>query len=289
MSDADGEDKRRVTHVAMDDSWACSAAYAYVLHLDPASRAWEYLRRNPRYQRDWVRYRRSASQRIAGRWGLAALVDPRLDARQVSPAWVIDEPPPVTLVRDEMVHERKRSEAGALFSLWSLASRARMFQDEGGLRLVVYSPAGPVQLQLGGRLREGDRFAYQIPAATVDRAAGTALAGFRAPMPMSRGAGATLSERPDRAALFHARALEVLDGLAARASQRELAIALFGGAAVARGWHPDGALRAQVRYLIRRARALMAGEYRVLIGTGPADSPPSRKSEHGSSSGSQQV
>ena len=273
----------------MDDSWACSAAYAYVLHLDPASRAWEYLRRNPRYQRDWAHYRRSASQRVAGRWGLAALVDPRLDARQVSPVWVIDEPPPVTLVRDEMVHERKRSEAGALFSLWSLVSRARMFQDGGGLRLVVHSPAGPVQLQLGGQLREGDRFAYQIPATAVDRATWTALAGFRALMPISRGAGATLSERPDRAALFHARALQVLDGLAARTSQRELAIAIFGSATVARGWQPDGALRAQLRYLVRRARALMTGEYRSLIGTGQVDSPFSRKSERGGSSGSREV
>ena len=90
----------------MDDSWVCSAAYAYVLHLDPASRAWEYLRRDPRYHRDWVRCRRSASQRVAARWGLAALVDPRLDARQVSPVWVIGAAPPVTLVRDEMHSHR---------------------------------------------------------------------------------------------------------------------------------------------------------------------------------------
>ena len=86
----------------MDESWACSAAHAHVLHIDPASRAWEYLRGNPRCQRDWVRYRRSASQRVAVRRELATVVDLRLDARQVSPAWVIDEPPPVTLVRDAM-------------------------------------------------------------------------------------------------------------------------------------------------------------------------------------------
>jgi hypothetical protein len=67
--------------------------------------------------------------------------------------------------------------------------------------------------------------------------------------------------------LFHARALQVLDGLAAGASQRELATAIFGHATVAGNWRPDGPLRAQVRYLIRRARALMAGEYRSLIVT----------------------
>ena len=68
------------------------------------------------------------------------------------------------------------------------------------------------------------------------------------------------------------RALQVLDGLAAGASQREFAVALFGSAAVARGWQPDGALRAQVRYLIRRARALMEWEYRALVVDGLGDS-----------------
>ena len=61
------------------------------------------------------------------------------------------------------------------------------------------------------------------------------------------------------ACLFHVRALQLLDNLANEASQRDLAVALFGRAAVA-GWQPDGALRAQVRYLIRRARALMVGK-----------------------------
>jgi len=102
----------------MDDSWACSAAYAYVLHLDPACRAWEYLRRNPRYHRDWVRYRRSESQRVAARWGLAALADPRLDARQVSPVWVIGAAPPVTVVRDEMYSHRAGETVAEHFSLW---------------------------------------------------------------------------------------------------------------------------------------------------------------------------
>lgn len=74
----------------------------------------------------------------------------------------------------------------------------------------------------------------------------------------------------------------MLDGLAAGASQRELAVGLFGNAAVARRWQPDGALRAQVWYLIHRARALMAGEYRSLIAAGPSASRSSRMAGHGS-------
>ena len=261
----------------MDDSWACSAAYAYVLHLDPASRAWEYLRRNPRYHRDWARSRRSASQRVAARWGLAALVDPRLDARQASPVWVIGAAPPVTVVRDEMHSHRAGETVAERFSLWRLAGPKALFDDGGGLRLVVRLVSQDVQVRLGDRLTSGDRFAYQIPAAGDDRAACAALTAFRALFPAAGRGRESSRERPRRGDLFHVRALQVLDGLAAGASQRELAVALFGAAVVARGWQPDGALRAQVRYLIRRAQALMAGEYRELIAAGPAASPSRRK------------
>ncbi len=271
----------------MDDSWACSAAYAYVLHLNPASRAWEYLRRNPRYQRDWVRWRRSASQCVAPLWGLASFVDPQLDARQVSPVWAIDEPPPVSLVRDETADQERRCEAGDLFSVWKVACLEALFQDRGGIRLVAHSPAGPVQLGL--QLREGDRCAYQIAPTAARHTAWAALTTLRALMPVSERCGSPPPERPSRADLFHARALEVLDGLAAGASQRQLAIAIFGSGAVARGWQPDGALRAQLRYLIRRARALMAGEYHSLIGAGPAAAVHRRNTRHGESSNSESV
>jgi len=84
-------------------------------------------------------------------------------------------------------------------------------------------------------------------------------------------------------------ALQALDGLAAGASQRELAVALFGSSAVARGWQPDGALRAQVRYLIRRAQALMAGEYRTLIAAGPSASCSGGRAGHGNQAASHEV
>ena len=270
----------------MDDAWTCSAAYAYTLHLEPGSRAWEYLRRNPRYVRDWVRYRRNASHRIAARWGLGALVDPQLDARQVSPVWSIAAPSPVTLVRDETCVQRKRAMVAELFSLWRHAGRKSLFEDGGGLRLVVCCLSQEVQLRLGDDLASGDRFAYQIPAAGEIQAAWAALTAFRALIPASGSEREPSLRRPNRADLLHVRALQVLDGLAAGASQRELAVALFGSAAVARGWQPDGAFRAQVRYLIRRARALMEWEYRALIADGLGDSRCSRRAGHGSGSAS---
>lgn len=51
------------------EQWYPTAAYLYVLQLDDLALAWEYLRRNPEYRRDWrVRQRRPEA---AQRWGCA--------------------------------------------------------------------------------------------------------------------------------------------------------------------------------------------------------------------------
>lgn len=47
--------------------WGVSAAYLYVLDLDDAALAWEYLRRHPSYRADWARRKRVVS---LARWGL---------------------------------------------------------------------------------------------------------------------------------------------------------------------------------------------------------------------------
>ena len=62
--------------------WYPTAAYLYTLHLDGPALAWEYLRRNPSYRRDWLRRRRKPD--AAQAWGLRLLEDPGLDARDAS-------------------------------------------------------------------------------------------------------------------------------------------------------------------------------------------------------------
>ena len=249
----------------MDAPWTCWAAYVYALHLEPASRAWEYLRRNPRYARDWMRSRRGASQRIAAQWGLEVLIDPRLDAREASPVWATGAPAPVRLVHDEYRSADGREAPVDYFSIWHLAGRKSLFADGADLQLMIRSSPRSAQLHVADRLCAGDRFAYQIPAGAAQGAALRTVAAFHALHAVPSDGRQGAADRPGRTDLFHARALQVLDGLAASASQRELATAIFGHATVARSWRPDSALRAQVRYLIRRARALMAGEYRFLI------------------------
>ena len=174
---------------------------------------------------------------------------------------------PVRLVRDEYPSGEGRGGPGDQFSIWHLAGRKSVFSDGADLQLMLRSSRQGVQLHVADSLCAGDPFAYQIPAGAAQGTALRTVAAFDALNSAPSDGRQRPADRPGRTDLFHARALQVLDGLAAGASQRELAAAIYGHAAVARGWRPDGALRAQVRYLIRRARALMAGEYQSLIVT----------------------
>ena len=54
----------------MADADHPTAAYLYVVSLDPAGLAWEYLRRNAGYRADWERYAASGDPGIAAPWGL---------------------------------------------------------------------------------------------------------------------------------------------------------------------------------------------------------------------------
>jgi hypothetical protein len=56
--------------------WRSAAAYAYLNDLNPAELAWEFLRRNPDYQRDYRAAARDGAEQaqfpesVILRWGL---------------------------------------------------------------------------------------------------------------------------------------------------------------------------------------------------------------------------
>jgi len=52
------------------DQWRATAAYFYVLQLDPVALAWEYLRRNRLYRCDWERVGGRDDSQVAHHWGL---------------------------------------------------------------------------------------------------------------------------------------------------------------------------------------------------------------------------
>lgn len=67
-----------------------------------------------------------------------------------------------------------------------------------------------------------------------------------------------------RSVLVHRAMLQAIDGAAAGASQREIAVAIFGSREVLKRWTPDGDLRAKVRYFLRRGHTLVERDYRKL-------------------------
>lgn len=56
--------------------WRPTAAYLYVLHLDSIALAWEYLRRNSNYRRDWEQFGQWHPAWGARNWGLNCCREP---------------------------------------------------------------------------------------------------------------------------------------------------------------------------------------------------------------------
>lgn len=68
-----------------------------------------------------------------------------------------------------------------------------------------------------------------------------------------------------RSALIHCSILQAIDGVTAGASQRDIAIAIYGRTEVLERWSSDGELRARIRYFVRRGGALVQSEYQKLV------------------------
>ena len=124
---------------------------------------------------------------------------------------------------------------------------------------------GALVLTVDAGLLLGDAYAFRVQAATEPDEAVRVMVGVRSAMQGAASSAHESSSQVSRTALVHLRALQALDGIAAEASHRTLARVLFGAEEVNRRWTADGELRAQVRYLVRRARELRDGGYRSLL------------------------
>ncbi|WP_312932401.1 DUF2285 domain-containing protein [Stutzerimonas nitrititolerans] len=253
-----------------------TAAYLYVLHLDKLALAWEYLRRNPEYRRDWLdRLRQPVA---AQRWGLRLLEDPGLDARDAHPVWLADHPGQVQLYPDL----DPRPDA-ATFDFWRIPGRKGLIHDGRCLRVATSFPGCRVRLAIAPGLKDGGAFviAMRPGAQPGDRTrviteALDKLSGASDVAPLAQ-----TCARPSATALLELHSLQALDASLAGASLREVAAGLYGVAAVTHGWHADAGLRSKVRRLVRRGRTLMLDGYRRLArldlnGEGRSDLPPKR-------------
>lgn len=111
-----------------------------------------------------------------------------------------------------------------------------------------------------------DRLAFQVAADAYARRRLEAARQFLKELRRESGSlPSGCGTRDPRAAHLHRDILQAFDGASVAASQREIAVALYGPHRVADQWEPDGHLRARVRYCLRRGQALVRGGYRKLI------------------------
>jgi hypothetical protein len=244
------------------EQWYPTAAYLYVLHLDGPALAWEYLRRNPAYRRDWLRGEADLLQ-VARRWGLRLLEDPDCDARDAQPDWLSDP--------DSLVHlsgNRTTDTEARPFHVWEVPGYRYLAHDGERLVLTSQLPRHILRLAIPVTLEDGQPFAYAVHAgADLQRRWRSAAGELRWLDPSDANHIAVSAVRPGRTALLHLRTLQALDGVLAGASHRELGAVFFGAATIAKHWYDGSDLRAQVRRFVRRGRVLMLGGYRRLLQT----------------------
>ncbi|WP_398494336.1 DUF2285 domain-containing protein [Variovorax sp.] len=157
--------------------------------------------------------------------------------------------------------------------LWRIPGRKQLVLQGGEFALTAHAHRHVLRALLVASLCDGAPFDCAVPWRSGLRAR---LDDIDVQARMLRGerSSASSARGPTRAGLLHLRALQAYDAALSRASQRDIAQVLFGDAAIAERWHADSELRAQVRHLLRRARALVDGGYLALAGAAPGGEPP---------------
>jgi hypothetical protein len=237
----------------------CRSSYLWLLHLDGAGLAWEYLRRNAVYIETWRRRPKTSKANAAQArlWGLKVLEDPSDDARVAQPHWTHDP---------QMIVQLVSARRGSRFDLWAMYGRKTLVQDEDGV-VGVAAPdsAAGVRFRVSTPVLDGRPFAFAVPAGP---GLGDRFADAERFQKRYAGAEPRIPQ-PRKSAFDQMHRLLALDALAAGLRGRQLAALIFGPIAE-REWETDGRHRSNLRYLLRRAEEFRDGGYRALAGLPPA-------------------
>jgi hypothetical protein len=184
--------------------------------------------------------------------------DPDCNAREAFPLWQPD--PDITL---SLVPDEDPETIAPVFNLWTMHGHKVLEHDGRRLILKLGRYGRFWQVCIASALDTAMPFTFAV--APGDHAAArlreahemlTVLAGQRGDFVGGRGAAEPI---------ITMQSLQALDGHLAGASERDIAIAIFGQRAVSQKWHGDSEMRAKVRYLIRRGHKMMDGGYRSLL------------------------
>ncbi len=254
--------------------WRNPAHYRSLLDLDRSGWAWEFLRRNHDYQRavcDLPKPRRERwlipplsltfAAGVSPDWGCPFAAPFDVDALAASPFWLASVDPSVLPVRAVVPHHTEDA-----FDVMDLGQVVTVFRDRCGTEHVQigYAPR-PIRLHVesGTVLRGSVALHASLGGCSVQ----SRLRTLRRLLDLRRlGRPRTRDDVPDVRGVRLAFTLQVLDGLDAGASQREIGIALFGAERVHEEWRGiSDYLRSRVCRAIRLGNALREGGYRQLL------------------------
>jgi hypothetical protein len=241
-------------------AWRRREAFEYVESLAGPLLAWEYLRRNLSYRTAWRLCDPTEAETDGRDWGLLRMVDPDLDARAVVPIWRPD--PPTTL---RVIRSSSPMQGFKLYDLDIDRSAPGAVHEEEGTYLTALVGPNAWQVHVADGLKPQESIAVAIHADAYARRRVAAADRFIRDLERKLTSSRELPTVPGRATRFHASVIQSLDGAAAGASHREIAVALRGAQWVSSRWTPDGELRASIRYFLKRGALLVSGGYRQLI------------------------
>ncbi|MEP2758696.1 MULTISPECIES: DUF2285 domain-containing protein [Alphaproteobacteria] len=258
--------------------WQNTEQYEWLQALSAHGLAWEFLRRNRAYRsaaanlgvtwppdgsppdETW-----SAGDQMseAREWGLLLFETPDRDAREANIFWMPEFCPSVLPV---VASQNVGHVSGRFLNLSRLRCRNVLIPGEDIQHLLCADQGRFLQLSVTGECltRPVQVLANVLPMTPYSE---TRWRGFRRLNDLV--CTETLRTKfypPDLGARRLSRVLQALDGYLAGASQREVAVALFGAERVEADWRdPRNHLCDQVRRAIRRGRDLMNGGYLKLL------------------------
>jgi hypothetical protein len=240
-------------------AWQNREAFKYTEQLDGPLLAWEYLRRNRAYRTAWNERNPAEAETSARDWGLLRLIDPMVDARTANPIWQPDPPSTLRVVR------ASSAQVGLKLYDLQIERQPYMVRDDQGTYVTASMKSNSWRVHVADGLAEDDRIAIAIPVDEFARQRVAAADRFIVDLKAKSAETwkrLAVSNRADR---FHCSVLQAIDGAAAGATHRQIAVAIYGQRRVSASWTPDGDLRARIRYFLKRGTTVVNGGYRTLI------------------------
>jgi hypothetical protein len=244
--------------------WRDAAAYAPLLGADRSLFAWEWLRRDPRYIEAAAgavstNGRRSAS--AAAGFGLVEFEPPHLTVPDARPLWISRVHPYVLpVMRGRASGPRDR------FDLERFRTIAKVAASEEGGHLLLSDGLHTLRLDGPPGTFRGPPVCLRYLLEGLQAAESPLLTLRRFLVLCRRGRFSRALHPHEPRARRWILMLRAYDALAAGARQREIAEALLGRSTGEPLWRSrEPSLRSQVQRLVRSARTLAGGDYRMLL------------------------